>query len=571
MRARATSAIAVLVLVLQSASPSAQTTTLDGVHAFLRGDYQNATRILGPLATRGSQSDPTAQFFMGLLYGADSVPGCVLLTAAAAQPGPLASLAGRLVRQGQERSPGAAHFCAQVGLGDINSDIFSIPRWEPLSISAAALGGVDAILAGDYAHAAEILKPLAERPPGEDVFARFFLGAMYIDGKGVPQDDLRACALYARTRDQGGPLAEEMRSAVPRFQLQGRERFDECIRMSSMGFSRFESAMFWLESNHRVKWDENGVTVTFNGSDKHFDAPIYAPFGTVFEPVQHTELFAGTTRPTRRHFVERFIWTPNKTAEVWTLHWYLFEIVRDEFGLITEQSLETVEGSEPPDAIDLHQFAQVRVNGAGDVEWALLRGEHPQVARIETDEEWQAARALDQAERDRTRARAAADAQIDWSRVLDPYRPPSLHYADADGCSNVFLYGWNADRTETIAVNANGTALSLLTASQSFEVGTRPPDVLDVTAFVYEKPYPALPFCTDLGLPLSLRPREERWRAVRGLVTIQLSAPGIDLRSPFMRRATIVLSGAEFVSAYGARIKQTGSVTLSAMVGWLPG
>ena len=55
------------------------------------------------------------------------------------------------------------------------------------------------------------------------------------------------------------------------------------------------------------------------------------------------------------------------------------------------------------------------------------------------------------------------------------------------------------------------------------------------------------------------------------MVTIELSPPGVDKRAPFMYRATIRITGAEFVNATGGRAKQTAPITLTALVGWMAG
>lgn len=63
----------------------AQTSTADGVAAFVRGDYRRAAEILKPLAERWPQAgDPVAQFFMAMMYEAghgvpaDAVRACAL-------------------------------------------------------------------------------------------------------------------------------------------------------------------------------------------------------------------------------------------------------------------------------------------------------------------------------------------------------------------------------------------------------------------------------------------------------------------------------------------------------------
>lgn len=46
----------------------AQSSTADGVQAFIRGDYATAQRVLQPLAEATTQPDPVAQFFLATMY-----------------------------------------------------------------------------------------------------------------------------------------------------------------------------------------------------------------------------------------------------------------------------------------------------------------------------------------------------------------------------------------------------------------------------------------------------------------------------------------------------------------------
>ena len=91
---------------------------------------------------------------------------------------------------------------------------------------------------------------------------------------------------------------------------------------------------------------------------------------------------------------------------------------------------------------------------------------------------------------------------------------------------------------------------------------------LDVRLHVYERAMPSFPFCTDMGMPHLV---EDVWRPTRGTVTIQLSPAGARTRAPGLYRATIRISGAQFVSASGVRVDQTQPIELTAIVGWIPG
>ena len=62
------------------------------------------------------------------------------------------------------------------------------------------LEGEAAYWRGDYAIALQEFKPLAEQGNSD---ARFFLGAMYAEGQGVPQDYAEAVKLYRKAVEQG--------------------------------------------------------------------------------------------------------------------------------------------------------------------------------------------------------------------------------------------------------------------------------------------------------------------------------------------------------------------------------
>lgn len=74
------------------------------------------------------------------------------------------------------------------------------------SIARADLqAGIDAYLDGDYARALEYLKPEAE---ADDAVAQFFLGEIYLRGKGVAQDFEQAAAWYERAAVNGHSEAQ---------------------------------------------------------------------------------------------------------------------------------------------------------------------------------------------------------------------------------------------------------------------------------------------------------------------------------------------------------------------------
>ncbi len=73
--------------------------------------------------------------------------------------------------------------------------------------------GVDAYAAGRHAEAASRFRPLAEA--GDDR-AQYWLGIMYFEGKGVPQDDVRAYLWLGLAADQDNRAAGIGRDSVAR-------------------------------------------------------------------------------------------------------------------------------------------------------------------------------------------------------------------------------------------------------------------------------------------------------------------------------------------------------------------
>jgi hypothetical protein len=432
---------------------------------------------------------------------------------------------------------------------------------------ASTADGVDAFVRGDYQRAVEILQPLAESWPSRDHVAEFLMATLYESGHGVPADPLRACALYVRASlDSASPIGPQAMALMRSFHRSlSAEQFQTCVRMANTGFDHgFQPATFTLEQGHWITIDLEGATISYEGKEKRTALGL-ARNGVRFLPVEHSELTAGPALSTRRHFIEFFIWLPsqpNLTGQTWTLMWRVFEVVRNDLVGVTSAPLLTVSAAQPPtdSSIDVHEMARVRVNEQGHVEWAVLKGPNQRSEVIESDSERQ-----ERSERARTRA--DAEARVDWTRAKDPRREPALAYSDADGCANTVVYGWSDDRSEVIEIRADKDRLGLSTGPRTFDVASQRADLV-VLVHVYERPVRRWPFCTDVVDP---RAPEETWRVTRGTVTIELSAPGVVPRAPFLYRATIRIVGAEVVSATGVRVRQMQPITLSAIVGGMSG
>ncbi len=98
--------------------------------------------------------------------------------------------------------------------------------------------GINAYFDGDYAAAVAALTPEAE---GGDVVAQFFLGEIYLHGKGVAQDFAQAAQWYERAAEQGHPEAQAALGS---------------LQMLGLGVPKQpSSAYFWLIVS--VVWEDS--------------------------------------------------------------------------------------------------------------------------------------------------------------------------------------------------------------------------------------------------------------------------------------------------------------------------
>ena len=434
------------------------------------------------------------------------------------------------------------------------------------------VSGVDAFLRGDYTRAAALLRPVAEAWPSgaSDGAAAFFLGSLYDGGLGVPQDRIRACALYQRSGTGTGPVSAMARSAgsALRATLSARE-WSDCLMLANVGTGhRFEPALLALADDYWVSIDlrsspsrEVVGVVSMRGKEKRTRIAMPITSGMVFFPVEFTELQVTGVSPGSRRFVEVAAWIPSQDRN-WNLAWTIVEVVGTDLVPVTTRYLSTVAGPVPPDdlSLRLRELVELRLNDAGEAEWAIV-GPDAEHEVIET-----AAMRRELEQRDQRRKAAAKAAKGNTRR--DPDRAPSLAYADADGCGDVLMYGWTAEQAEWIAIRADKDALQLSTAPRTFDLAQPQVDI-EVVTDVFQHPHGTWGKCTDAVTQVEDE-QPQTWRAVAGTLTIQLSRPGISAQRPDQYRTSVQIDNAEFLGPSGERVRSPRPIRMTAVTGQGP-
>jgi len=87
--------------------------------------------------------------------------------------------------------------------------LFSFSATEASSWSAEFQVGLDAYESRDYTTAVRVWKRLSENGEADAHMAEFWLGNMYYQGKGVPQDFKTAMKWFRQSAEQGSPFAQQ--------------------------------------------------------------------------------------------------------------------------------------------------------------------------------------------------------------------------------------------------------------------------------------------------------------------------------------------------------------------------
>src|SRR5262249_40245441 len=163
--------------------------------------------------------------------------------------------------------------------------------------------GVQAIVRGDYGAAVAILRPLAERPENPDPLAQFLLASLYKAGLGVTGDWFRACGLYLRAAAQPNPLMKQAAAMAESIHHYHTVALGACTDASVGVWRQPESAVFELDSGHRVRIDQSGVTIEFSGAPTRQRISLGGA-NWVFLPTRYTRIDIPQPARHQRHFIE---------------------------------------------------------------------------------------------------------------------------------------------------------------------------------------------------------------------------------------------------------------------------
>lgn len=249
-------------------------------------------------------------------------------------------------------------------------------RSEPLPAAQPTTeDGIRAVLRGEYAAAARILRPLAgdfERP---DPVAQFFLAILYEAGQGVERDQSRACGLFLRAGGRIHPFSAQA-AAIAGF-LQEQMGGPSLLCIAEERWQGGPPRSFALGPDHRVVFADTSITVTQGERDTR---TIMIPSEGGFMSVHYTPLDVTQPARRRRHFFQFFHWTPEAGSNPpsWAVGWTLSEVVGDQWIAQTgETRLSVASGPPRADSPDLASLVRLQVNGRGEAEVAILGGPAP--------------------------------------------------------------------------------------------------------------------------------------------------------------------------------------------------
>jgi hypothetical protein len=149
-----------------------------------------------------------------------------------------------------------------------------------------------------------------------------------------------------------------------------------------------------------------------------------------------------------------------------------------------------------------------------------------------------------------------------------PIPDPAFHFAGSGGCADVYLYTWNAPRSEVLTAYINIRKLGLGVGTHVIDIASAG-DAVVIKVDQYRDPDLWTHDCSDLG-PFS-KP-VATWHAVAGQLTLTIGERGgVSGAQPFMYTASLRVEGLTIMGPDRRKLAASAPVVLTGTVGWVAG
>jgi hypothetical protein len=241
------------------------------------------------------------------------------------------------------------------------------------SAQSTAADGVLALFQGDPASAVRILSPLVEGRGEPDPLATFFLALAY--RSAGPGNSMRSCGLFMKAATPSSPLLRQAELLANESHLNHEIARNQCAIAAKRPWGQPAWTTFTLAPAHRVRIDQNGFTVEYEGASK-LTPEGWGGAGWQFLPIRLTEVDVAAPGEARRYFIEFFAWNPHTPddAPEWSLAWFVYEVVgpdviRREPG---DGRVARTVGAAPPLSFAPDEVARLVSDAAGQVERVVI-------------------------------------------------------------------------------------------------------------------------------------------------------------------------------------------------------
>ncbi|MBW8051604.1 MAG: hypothetical protein FVQ77_14955 [Cytophagales bacterium] len=143
---------------------------------------------------------------------------------------------------------------------------------------------------------------------------------------------------------------------------------------------------------------------------------------------------------------------------------------------------------------------------------------------------------------------------------------PRLSYTDTSfGCSNIIIYKFNNNYTESIVIKASKDTLNLDTLNKVFDIEQKSSG-LSVYVELFSKNVTEIYYCNDVVNTIQVK---DKWVAKKGKVNIVISKKNTVINETY--KTTVKLEDIYFYNNNNDSIYLDSLNFINVTVGWLPG